>query len=259
MSKIKNLQTQETPITCLTAYTFPIAKILDKYCDMILVGDSLGMAIYGMENTLGVTVQMMIDHGKAVTKAANKALVVVDIPFGSFEKSKEQALETAQRIMLETNCDAVKLETTNQTIKTVEFLVENKIPVMGHVGLLPQKFKEMGGYKYQGRDEKSATEILQVAMDLEKAGAFAMVIEGVPANLAVKITKAVKIPTIGIGASNECSGQVLVIDDMIGLNQIFKPRFVKHYANIADDIEDAVKRFCMDVKSRKFPEKEQMI
>lgn len=259
MSKIEKIKNQKEPITCLTAYTYPIAKILDKHCDIILVGDSLGMAIYGMENTLGVTVQMMIEHGKAVMRAASKALVVVDVPFGSFEKSKEQALETAQKIINETGCDAVKIETSANTIPTIKFLVENKIPVMGHIGLLPQKVIEMGGYKYQGKDEKSAAEILQIAIDLEKVGAFAMVIEGVPAELASQITKAIKIPTIGIGASVNCSGQVLVIDDMIGLNQIFKPRFVKHYAQTAEDIEDAVKRFCDDVKNRKFPTKEQMV
>ncbi len=259
MSKIEKIKNQKTPITCLTAYTFPIAKILDKHCDVILVGDSLGMAIYGMENTLGVTVQMMIDHGKAVTRAASKALIVVDIPFGSFEKSKEQALETAQKIMKETNCDAVKLETTRATIETVMFLVEHNIPVMVHVGLLPQKVIEMGGYKYQGKDEKSAAEILQTAIDLEKAGAFGMVIEGVPADLATKITKSVKIPTIGIGASVDCSGQVLVIDDLLGLNQIFKPKFVKKYADLAEDIERSVERFCADVKSRKFPSDEYVL
>ena len=258
MSKIKNLQNQKTPITCLTAYTYPIAKILDKHCDVILVGDSLGMAIYGMENTLGVSVQMMIDHGKAVTRAAKKALIVVDIPFGSFEKSPHQALETAQRIINETNCDAVKIETSRETVLTVEFLVQNQIPVMGHIGLLPQKVKEMGGYKYQGRDEDSAQEILQTAIALERSGAFAFVIEGVPAKLASQITNSVKIPTIGIGASVECSGQVLVIDDVLGLNQEFKPRFVKNYADLNEVIEKAVMKFCGEVKNKKFPSEEQM-
>ncbi|MES2677178.1 MAG: 3-methyl-2-oxobutanoate hydroxymethyltransferase [Pseudomonadota bacterium] len=259
MSKIKNFQNQKTPITCLTAYTYPIAKILDKHCDMILVGDSLGMAIYGMENTLGVSVEMMINHGKAVVKAASRALIVVDIPYGSFEKSPTQALETAQKIINETGCDAVKIETSKETITTVKFLVDQGIPVMGHIGLLPQKVIEMGGYKYQGRDENSAKEILQIAIDLEKAGAFATVIEGVPAALASQITKSISIPTIGIGASVDCSGQVLVIDDVLGLNQEFKPRFVKNYANLANEIDKAVTEFCDEVRSKKFPTKKHLI
>lgn len=259
MNKIQKLQTQKTPITCLTAYTYPIAKILDKHCDIILVGDSLGMAIYGMENTLGVTVQMMIDHGKAVTRAAKKALIVVDIPYGSFEKSPEQALETAQKIINETRCDAVKIETSKDTIPTIKFLVDQGIPVMGHIGLLPQKIKEMGGYKYQGKDQNSAAEILQIAKDLEKSGAFATVIEGVPASLATQITQAIKIPTIGIGASVDCSGQVLVIDDVLGLNQEFKPRFVKNYADLASQIDKAVEEFCAEVRNREFPSKDQIV
>lgn len=258
-NKIEKIKNQQTPITCLTAYTYPIAKILDKHCDIILVGDSLGMAVYGMENTLDVSVEMMINHGRAVMRAAKNALVVVDIPFGSFEKSPKQALDTAKKIMDETGCDAVKIETSKEMIKTVEFLVEHNIPVMGHIGLLPQKVKEMGGYKYQGRDESGATEILQNAIALQKAGAFATVIEGVPAALAGKITSTIKIPTIGIGASVDCSGQVLVIDDLLGLNQEFKPRFVKHYANLSDQIEQAVKQYCLEVKQKKFPDKDQMI
>ena len=259
MSKIKNLQNQKTPITCLTAYTYPIAKILDKHCDVILVGDSLGMAVYGMENTLGVSVQMMIEHGKAVVKAAKKALIVIDIPFGSFEQSPSQALQTAQKIMSETSCDAVKIEISKETIPTVEFLVKNQIPVMGHIGLLPQKVQEIGGYKYQGKDQNSAQEILQIAIATEQAGAFATVIEAVPASLADQITQAIKIPTIGIGASVNCSGQVLVIDDILGLNQEFKPRFVKRYTNLASQIEKAVEEFCDEVKNRKFPNQDQML
>ena len=259
MNKIQKLQTQKTPITCLTAYTYPIAKILDKHCDVILVGDSLGMAIYGMENTLGVTVQMMIDHGRAVTRVAEKALIVVDIPYGSFEKSPAQALETAQKIINETRCDAVKIETSKEMIATVKFLVDQGIPVMGHIGLLPQKIKEMGGYKYQGKDQNSAAEILQIAKDLENAGAFATVIEGVPASLASQITQAIKIPTIGIGASIDCSGQVLVIDDVLGLNQDFKPRFVKNYADLASQIDKAVEEFCDEVRNGKFPSAKQIV
>ncbi len=258
MNKIQKLQTQKTPITCLTAYTYPIARILDKHCDIILVGDSLGMAVYGMENTLDVSVQMMIDHGKAVVRAAKKALIVVDVPFGSFEKSPGQALKTAQRIIQETNCDAVKIETPKEMITTVKFLVDNGIPVMGHIGLLPQKILELGGYKYQGKDANSAQEILQIAIDLEKAGAFSIVIEAVPAKLANQITQAINIPTIGIGASVDCSGQVLVIDDILGLNKDFKPRFVKNYTHLDQEIDKAVRKFCDEVKQRQFPTQKQM-
>ncbi|MFT6077118.1 MAG: 3-methyl-2-oxobutanoate hydroxymethyltransferase [Myxococcota bacterium] len=258
-SKIYKIQNQKEPITCIAAYTYPMAKILDNHCDMILVGDSLGMSIYGMKNTQDVSVQMMIDHGKAVVRGAKKALIIVDIPCGSFEESKEQALETAQKIINQTNCDAVKIETLPQTMETIEFLVQNNIPVMGHVGLLPQTVKDLQGYKYQGRDENSAAQILQTAIDLEKCGAFAIVIEGVPASLASSITKSIQIPTIGIGASNDCSGQVLVIDDLIGINQDFKPRFVKQYANLSNDIGKVVVEFCDEVKNRKFPTKENLI
>jgi 3-methyl-2-oxobutanoate hydroxymethyltransferase len=258
-SKINKIQNQSSPITCIAAYTYPIAKILDDHCDVILVGDSLGMSIYGMKNTQNVSVQMMIDHGKAVVRGAKKALIVVDIPFGSFENSKEQALETAQKIINQTSCDAVKIECLPHTINTIEFLVQNKIPVMGHVGLLPQKVKDLQGYKYQGKDENSAAQILQTAIDLEKAGAFSIVIEGVPASLASQITKNINIPTIGIGASNDCSGQVLVIDDLNGINQDFKPKFVKQYANLANDIEKSVAEFCVEVRNRKFPAKENLI
>lgn len=246
-------------ILCLTAYTFSVAKILDEYCDMILVGDSVGMAIYGMPNTIGVDLEMMINHGKAVMRAAKKSLVVIDLPFGTYEKSKEQALKSAQKVISETGCDAIKIEVTADLIETIKFLVENKINVVGHVGLLPQHIEEIGGYRYQGRDENSAREILETAKLIEKAGAFALVIEAVPADLATKITEEISIPTIGIGASASCDGQVLVIDDLIGLNQEFKPRFVTRYENIAEKISRAVAEFAADVKSKKFPAKENII
>ena len=246
-------------ITCLTAYTFPVAKILDNFCDIILVGDSLGMCIYGFADTVDVTVEMMINHGRAVVKAAKKSLIVVDIPCGSFEKSAQQAYETAQKIVDETGCDAVKIETSRSSIAAIKMMVENDIAVMAHVGLLPQQVRELGGYKYQGRDEKQAQEIIEIAQLAEAAGAFACVIEAVPAKLADRITQALKIPTIGIGASANCDGQVLVIDDVLGLNQEFKPRFVKNYASIADDISQAVQGFVSDVKSKKFPAKENLV
>ncbi len=246
-------------ILCLTAYTFPMAKILDEHCEMLLVGDTLGMTIYGLPNTLEVTLEMMINHGKAVVKAAKKSLVIVDLPFGTYEKSHEQALESAQKVISETGCDAIKIETSRDLVATVKFLVENKINVVGHVGLLPQQVEDLGGYRYQGRDENSAKEILETSKLIEAAGAFALVIEAVPASLATKITQLISIPTIGIGASAECDGQVLVTDDLLGLNQEFKPRFVTNYENLAEKISTAVKKFSADVKSKKFPARENLL
>jgi 3-methyl-2-oxobutanoate hydroxymethyltransferase len=180
------------------------------------------------------------------------------LPFGTYEKSCEQALESAQKVISETGCDAIKIETSRDLVPTVKFLTENKINVMGHVGLMPQSVRKIGGYRYQGRDENSAKEILETAKLVEKAGAFSLVIEAVPAELATKITQEISIPTIGIGASAECDGQVLVIDDLLGLNQEFKPRFVKYYADLAGEISAAVKNFSADVKSGKFPAKENL-
>ncbi len=246
-------------IICLTAYTFPVAKILDPFCDIILVGDSLGMAIYGLTDTVDVTLEMMINHGKAVMRAAKKSFVVVDLPFGTYEKSPQQALESAKKVIAETGCHAIKIETSRDLVATVKFLVENKINVMAHVGLLPQSVRKIGGYKYQGRDEKAAEEILQTAKLLEKAGAFSIVIEAVPAKLADEISIALNIPTIGIGASQNCDGQVLVIDDLLGLNQEFKPKFVKHYANLAQEISLAVQKFSFEVKLKKFPDQTNLV
>jgi 3-methyl-2-oxobutanoate hydroxymethyltransferase len=253
------LKKNHEKIICLTAYTFPTAKILDNHCDIILVGDSLGMTIYGLPDTVDVTLEMMINHGKAVVKATKKSLIVVDLPFGTYEESLDQALQSAKKVIEETGCDAIKIEVSRHLVATVKFLVENKINVMGHVGLLPQSVRKIGGYKYQGRDEKSAQEILETAKLTAEAGAFALVIEAVPAKLADEISAAIKIPTIGIGASANCDGQVLVIDDLLGLNQEFKPKFVKAYANLAREIEAAVENFSHDVKSKKFPAAENLV
>ncbi len=246
-------------IICLTAYTFPMAKILDEFCDIILVGDSLGMTIYGMSDTVDVTLEMMINHGKAVMRASKKSLVVIDLPFGTYEKSKAQALESAKKVIDETGCHAIKIEVSKDLVETVKFLVANKINVMGHVGLLPQHVRKIGGYKYQGRDENSAKEILEIAQGIEKAGAFSLVIEAVPADLATKITQEISIPTIGIGASAECDGQVLVIDDLLGLNQEFKPKFVTYYEDLTAKISTAVEKFSADVKTKKFPAKNNLV
>jgi len=246
-------------IICLTAYSFPMAKIIDEYCDIILVGDSLGMTIYGFKDTLDVTLDMMINHGKAVMKAVKKSFVVVDLPFGTYENSKEQALESAKKVIAETGCNAIKIETSRELVLTVKFLVQNNINVMAHVGLMPQHVRQIGGYRYQGRDEESAREILETSRLVEEAGAFCLVIEAVPEKLASEISAAIKIPTIGIGASAECDGQVLVIDDLLGINQEFKPRFVKHYANIASQIANAVQQFSQDVKNKQFPASENLL
>ena len=246
-------------IICLTAYTFPMAKIIDEYCDIILVGDSLGMTIYGFKDTLDVTLDMMINHGKAVMKAVKKSFVVVDLPFGTYENSKEQALESAKKVIAETGCNAIKIETSRELVPTVKFLVQNNINVMAHVGLMPQHVREIGGYRYQGRNEESAREILETSRLIEEAGAFCLVIEAVPEKLASEISAVLKIPTIGIGASAECDGQVLVIDDLLGINQEFKPRFVKHYANIALQIANAAQQFSQDVKNKQFPASENLL
>lgn len=255
MSKIENFlnKKHQEKIICLTAYSYPFAKILDEFCDVILVGDSLGMVVYGFEDTVDVTLDLMINHGRAVVKAAKKALIVVDLPHGTYENSKEQALESAQQVMRETGCDAIKIETSRGLVETVRFLADNGINVMGHVGLLPQSVREIGGYKYQGKTMSQAEEILQTSILLEKAGAFSLVIEAVPEVLAMKISNALTIPTIGIGASAECDGQVLVIDDLLALNKSFKPRFVTYYADLEGDIKSAVKAFSCDVKTKKFP------
>ncbi len=246
-------------ISCLTAYTFPVAKILDEICDIILVGDSLGMCVYGFDDTVDVSVGMMIDHGCAVVKACKRAFVVVDIPANSFEKSAAQALQTAQEIVDKTSCDAIKIETGEAQIEAISLIAKNGINIMAHVGLLPQQVRELGGYKYQGRDAISARKIIEIAIKAQEAGAFAIVIEAVPAWLADEITARLKIPTIGIGASKNCDGQVLVIDDVLGLNQEFKPKFVKNYENLAEIIKKSAKNFDFEVKNGIFPEKSNLL
>jgi len=252
---LKDLKNKQK-ITCLTAYSYPIAKILDESCDLILVGDSLGMAIYGHKDTLDVTLDMMINHGLAVTKAAKRSVVVVDLPFNTYEQSKEQALKSAREVISKTNCDAIKIETTPELVETAQYLVENGINVMGHIGLLPQHVREIGGYKYQGKSELEANNIITTARKLESVGVFSIVIEAVPAKLADQITKELVIPTIGIGASKNCDGQILVTDDLLGLNQEFTPKFVRKYSDLVREISTAVKGYKNDVLSQKFPSAE---
>jgi 3-methyl-2-oxobutanoate hydroxymethyltransferase len=242
-----------TPIVGLTAYTAAIAGLLDPYVDFLLVGDSLGMVVYGFDSTLPVTVEMMIAHGAAVMRGSAQALVVVDLPFGSYQKSREQAFRTAARIMAETGCAAVKLEGGAEMADTVRFLAERGVPVMGHVGLMPQSVNAAGGFKVQGRDRPQAERVAADAAAIAEAGAFALVIEGTIEPVARAITEAVPVPTIGIGASPMCDGQILVTDDLLGVFTRFKPRFVRRYAELAPLIGAAAKAYAEDVRSRQFP------
>ncbi len=243
----------QRPVVSLTAYTTPMARLFDQHCDLLLVGDSLGMVLYGMETTVGVTVEMMIAHGQAVMRGVSRACVIVDLPFGSYQESKEQAFRTAARIMKETGCDGVKLEGGEEMAETVTFLVSRGVPVFGHVGLMPQQVNTSGGYRSKGHSNKEADKIRRDARAIDEAGAFAMVIEGTVEPLAREITGTVSAATIGIGASPACDGQVLVSDDMLGLFNDFKPRFVKHYAELAEIISKAAEDYATEVRARAFP------
>lgn len=244
------------PVVSLTAYTAPIAKLLDPHCDLLLVGDSLGMVVYGLDSTVSVTVEMMIAHGQAVMRGSKDACVVVDLPFGSYQESKEQAFRTAARIMKESGASAVKLEGGEEMAETVAFLSSRGIPVMGHIGLMPQLVNATGGYRSLGRSEAEAEKIRRDARAIDDAGAFSMVIEGTIEPVAREISEGLKAVTIGIGASAACDGQVLVSDDMLGVFTEFKPRFVKHFANLAPDISAAAAAYADDVKARRFPGEE---
>ncbi len=241
------------PIAVLTAYTAPVARLLDPHVDILLVGDSLGMVIYGLPSTLQVTLDMMIAHGRAVVSASSHAAIVVDMPFGSYQPSPADAFKSAARIMAETGCDAVKLEGGVEMAETVAFLTARGIPVMGHVGLLPQSVNTMGGYRARGRDADEARRIVEGAAAIAAAGAFSIVIEGTVEPVARAVTEAVKIPTIGIGASAACDGQVLVIDDVIGLAGDFRPRLARRYLDIGPMIAEAARLYAADVRGRRFP------
>ena len=244
-----------TPLVALTCYTAPMARILDSHVDILLVGDSLGNVIYGMDSTLPVTLDLMVAHGRAVANASSRALVVVDMPFGSYQASPAQAFESAARILAETGAQAVKLEGGREMAETIRFLVERGIPVMAHVGLMPQHVHALGGYRYQGRNETEAALILENAKAVAEAGAFAIVMEGIKEEVARSVSAQVKVPTIGIGASAACDGQVLVVDDMLGLTA-GAPSFVKHYAHLGEAIQQAVKTYGEEVRNRTFPSAE---
>ena len=243
------------PIVCLTSYHAHTARLIDPYVDLLLVGDSLGMVMYGMETTLGVTLDMMIAHGAAVVRGAEKALIVVDLPFGAYEESPSQAFHNAARTLKETGCQAVKLEGGVRMAETVKYLTDRGIPVMGHIGLTPQNVNVMGGYKTQGREQQQWPELEADAKALAEAGAFAIVLEGMAAELADRISAQIKVPTIGIGASAGCDGQILVTEDMLGLSPTV-PKFVKEFATLGAQIAGAAEAYANDVRSRKFPEEQ---
>ena len=236
------------PITCLTAYSKTTAEILDRYCDIILVGDSVGMSLYGMKTTKEVKIETMLLHGKTVKRFVKKSLVVFDMPYKTYP-NKFIAYKNAKKVLKLTRCDAIKLEGGKEIINIIKYLVKKSIPVMGHVGLLPQYSTN---FKLKGKNLSQKKKILEDAVALSDAGVFAIVIECVVESLAKKISNTVSVPTIGIGASKHCDGQILVLDDIIGLSN-FYPRFVKKYSNVKVIIEKAVKKYCEDVKSKKFP------
>jgi len=240
------------PIVSLTSYHAHTAALLDKHCDLILVGDSLGMVMHGLETTIPVTLDMMILQGRAVMRGSRRALVVVDMPFGSYEASREQAFMSAARIMKETGCGAIKLEGGKRMADTIAFLVERGIPVMGHVGLTPQSINALGGFRTQGRDPSDWRPIEDDARAVADAGAFAVVLEAIAEPLGAKITREIAIPTIGIGASAACDGQILVLEDMLGLSPRV-PKFVKRYGDLGPAIDRAVADYAAEVRERRFP------
>jgi 3-methyl-2-oxobutanoate hydroxymethyltransferase len=244
-------------IVCLTAYTTPMARLADPHCDVVLVGDSVGMVMHGLPSTLGVTLDMMIMHGKAVRRGLDKALMVVDMPFGSYEESRDQAFRNAVRLLAETGCAAVKLEGGEAMAETIRFLTTRGIPVMAHIGLTPQAVNVFGGYGVQGRGA-DAKRIRDDAAAVEQAGAFSVVLEKIPESLARAITAETGIPSIGIGAAAACDGQILVLDDMLGMFTAFRPKFVKRYAELGDAASEAVAAYAADVRSGHFPAAEHV-
>ncbi len=252
----KNEGRTEQPIVMLTAYTMRMAQLLDPHCDMLLVGDSLGQVIYGLPSTIPVTLEMMCAHGAAVVRGSWHALVGVDMPFGSYEASPELAFESASRVMKETGCAAVKMEGGEAIAPTIDFLSHRGIPVIGHVGLTPQAVNVLGGYGVRGKEGAEAEKILADARAVADAGAFCLVVEGVMETIATRVAKEVAIPVIGIGASAECDGQVLVTEDMLGLFER-TPRFVKRYHDLATEIGQAAETYAAEVRSRSFPSADQ--
>lgn len=246
-----------TPLVCLTAYTTPVARLVDPHCDIVLVGDSVGMVLHGLPSTLAVTLDMMILHGKAVRRGLECALMIVDMPFGSYEESPEQAFRNAARLMAETGCAAVKLEGGESMAETIRFLAVRGVPVMAHIGLTPQAVNTFGGYMVQGRGD-DGEKIVRDAIAVAEAGAFSVVLEKVPEQLARRITADIAIPTIGIGASAACDGQILVVDDMLGMFTDFRPKFVKRYAELGQEASAAIAGYAREVRERRFPAAEHV-
>jgi 3-methyl-2-oxobutanoate hydroxymethyltransferase len=242
----------KTPIVCLTAYTAPMAAILEEHCELLLVGDSVGMVLHGLPNTVGVTLEMMILHGQAVVRGSKRAMVVVDMPFGTYEGAAEDAYRNAVRIMKETGAQGVKVEAGETIAPTIRYLVQRGVPVMGHVGLRPQAVLLDGRFKAKGRDEAERRQIVEDAKATAAAGAFAVVVEGVAEAAAKEITETIDVPTIGIGASAGCDGQILVADDMLGLFD-WTPKFVRRYGDLRQQIAGAVAAYADDVRTRRFP------
>ena len=242
----------QAPLVVLTAYTTPMARLVDAHCDVALVGDSVGMVLHGLPSTLGVTLEMMILHGRAVMRGLSRAMAVIDMPFGSYEESPQQAFRNAARIMAETGAPAVKLEGGAHMAETIAFLAARGVPVMAHIGLTPQAVNTLGGYKVVGRDAQ-ADSVMADAAAVEAAGAFAVVLEKVPVGLAARVTQSLTIPTIGLGAGAACDGQVLVVDDMLGSFTEFRPKFVKRYANLGQQADEAIAAYAADVRARRFP------
>lgn len=240
------------PIVALTSYHAHTAAIADRHVDFLLVGDSLGMVMHGFETTLPVPLELMIMHGRAVSRGARRALVVVDMPFGSYEESPAQAFRNAARVIKETECGAIKLEGGRRMAETIRFLTERGIPVMAHIGMTPQSINVMGGFRTQGREPEQWAHIEEDARQVTEAGAFAVVLEALAEPLAAKITRQIPIPTIGIGASAQCDGQILVMEDMLGLSPRV-PKFVKEFGKVGKAIEDAIALYAADVRSRAFP------
>lgn len=250
---IKMAKNPAEPLVCLTAYTAPIAEILDPHCALLLVGDSLGMVLYGMDSTLNVSLDMMINHGRAVTKKSKHACIVVDLPYGTYESNIDEAVTNARRVMHETGCDAVKLEGGIDMEDTISAIVHDGIPVMAHIGLQPQSVEKDGGFKVKGKTDTEIVKLLEDAKAIERAGAFSVVIEGTIEPVAKHITETLSIPTIGIGGSVACDGQILVTEDMLGLLSGHTPKFAKKYALLAKDIERATVQYAGEVKARQFP------
>lgn len=241
------------PIVCITAYTAPMAGFMDPHVDLLLVGDTLGMVVYGMPTTLGVTLDMSIAHGQAVMRGSQRACVIVDMPFGSYQASPVDAFKNCARVMQETGCAAIKLEGGAEMARTIEYLTQRGIPVLAHVGLKPQSVNVVGGFRVQGRGADEAKAILADAKAVQDAGAFAVVVEGTVESLARKITETISIPTIGIGASPACDGQIIVAEDILGLYSSFTPKFVKRYAELGVQVSEAVGSYAADVRARRYP------